>query len=56
MARFAAFSESNSFPQADILPDNDWGELRNVLNQSGVTLRLMLLKMVLQVVILTIKQ
>ena len=35
MARFAAFSEGNSFPQADMLPDNDWSELRNIVNQSG---------------------
>ena len=35
MERFAAFSESNSYPQTDILPDNDWSTLRNIVNKSG---------------------
>ena len=35
MERFAAFSEANSFPQTDILPDNDWDKLRNIVKQSG---------------------
>jgi prepilin-type N-terminal cleavage/methylation domain-containing protein len=35
IVNFAAFSEGNSFPQTDILPDNDWGKLRKIVNKGG---------------------